>query len=123
MPAEDWKQWALDITESQKWLTLYFKFVEQKCKDGLNAAAAEPAGLGLSVPKPKKMKPPARKANEAKVSSIVVADRTARPLTMAEGRRGAKCWFAGFLGCRDMHPPLHMLGIFGDLAPTYAPPA
>jgi hypothetical protein len=106
---------------------VFQKFEEQKCEDGLNATAAEPAGWGLSVPKPKKMKPTARKANEAKVSSIVVADRTARPLTMAgsssEGRRGAKYWFARFLGCRDMLTPLHRLGIFGDLAPTYAPPA
>jgi hypothetical protein len=103
------------------------KFVKQKCKDGLNAATAEPAGLGLSVSEPKKMKPPAREASEEKVSSIVAADRTARPLTMAgsssEGRRGAKCWFVGFLGCRGMHTPFHRLGIFGDLAPTYAPPA
>jgi hypothetical protein len=42
MPAEDWKQWAI-----------------------LNAEAAEPAGWGSSMSKPKKMMPPARKASEA----------------------------------------------------------
>jgi hypothetical protein len=59
----------------------------------VNIAAAEQAGWRSSVPKPKKMTPPARKANVVKVSGVAATSGLAGPSTadavVTEGRRGA----------------------------------
>jgi hypothetical protein len=58
MLVADWKQWAMDM---RNWIQGTFelafeKFVEQKLKDVLNIAVAEPAGWGASMPELNKMK-------------------------------------------------------------------
>jgi hypothetical protein len=46
------------------------KFVEQKRRDALNKAAADPASWGSTMPELKKMMPPTKKASDAKVASF-----------------------------------------------------
>ncbi len=73
----------------------------------MNIAAAEQAGWRSSVPKPKKMTPPARKADVVKVSGVAATSGLLGPSTA--------CRFSGSLGCTGVHLP-HRCGIFRDLA-------
>jgi hypothetical protein len=57
---------------------MFEKFVEQKWRDDLNVKANEPIGDH----------PPARKAREAKISSIVATGRTSGPSMAAAVARG-----------------------------------
>jgi hypothetical protein len=66
-----------------------------KWRDALNKVAAEPACWGSSMLALKKLMPPARKASEAEVSSMMVMDGSVRASTSTteaqEGKREMKC--------------------------------
>jgi hypothetical protein len=115
MPANDWRQWA---RERPLWIgsvieEAFWTFVDQKWRDALNVAAAEPAGwsIGSSGPEPRgwtsrgqrrprssrmprfmwlprKKSPPGRRGwQEMHVCRRAGVPRAARPLTMWGIRR------------------------------------
>jgi hypothetical protein len=68
------------------------KLMEQKCKDALNIAAAEPASWGSPMAVLKKIMPPVKKANETKTPFMIamesVAEVSSPPMVIPEGRKG-----------------------------------
>jgi hypothetical protein len=74
----------------------------------VNIAAAEQAGWSSSVPKPKKMTPPARKANVVKVSGVAATSGLAGPgrafnsrCSGLRGQEGSIMLVFRFLGVYD----------------------
>ncbi len=106
MPASDWRQrarerpiWIGNVVEEAFWA-----FVDQKWKDALNVAAAEPAGLGLGgggvrpLGADKKGQAEAKKLSMAAIHVATTEDKLPQP-----GGEAKRCTFADVLRCPRQH--------------------
>ncbi len=108
MPPMDWRQWA---RERPNWMResteeAFWNFVDQKWRDALNVAAAEPlawgAGSGGKV---------SFQEGKREAAKLAKAGAAAIHVTGAEGQRprqsdkGRACIFKGAMGCTGTHPP------------------
>jgi hypothetical protein len=109
MPPADWRQWA---KERPAWMRgaikeAFWNFVDQKWRDALNVAAAEPTAWGARGGGRATPQDSAR--NEA--AKPVKAGAAAVHTTRADGRRprqgdsGRTCVFKDVMGCMAGHPP------------------
>jgi hypothetical protein len=108
MPPTDWRQWA---KERPVWMResieeAFWSFVDQKWRDALNIAAAEPSawgtGSGGRVNPQDGRKEAARlaKAGAAAVHVTGIDGKRNR-----QGDRGRTCVFKDVMGCSGAHPP------------------
>jgi hypothetical protein len=109
MPPTDWRQWA---KERPAWMReaieeAFWNFVDQKWRDALNVAAAEPlawgaGGGGRPIPQDGAKKEAAKsaKAGAAAVHVTGVDGKRHR-----QGDSGRTCVFKDVMGCPGMHPP------------------
>ncbi len=106
MPPNDWRQWA---KERPTWIReaieeAFWSFVDQKWRDALNVAAAEPAGWGGRAATQETDKlGPAEAARKLAQAAIHVTAADERP--QQQGDSGRQCIFADVLGCSGRHPP------------------
>ncbi len=118
MPPTDWRQWA---KERSVWMReaveeAFWNFVDQKWRDALNVAAAEPPAWGtrgggraaLQDGVKKEATKPA-KAGAAAVHVTRVDGKRPR-----QGDGGRTCVFKEVMGCPAMHPPW-LCKVFGKL--------
>jgi hypothetical protein len=118
MPPTDWRQWAKErpnwmreVTEEALW-----SFVDQKWRDALNVAAAEPTAWGAGSGG----KTTFQDSNRKEPTKPAKAGAAAVHVAGAEGRRprpndgGRMCVFKGVMGCTGTHPPWLCKG-FGRL--------
>jgi hypothetical protein len=117
MPPNDWRQWA---RERPTWMReaveeAFWSFMDQKWRDALNIAAAEPAGWGTGGGKATAHESERRGATEAKKLA-----QAAVHVTEADGKRHRQgdsskwCIFAGAMGCSGRHPPWNCR-LFGSM--------
>ncbi len=117
MPPNDWRQWA---REQPTWMReaieeAFWGFIDQKWRDALNVAAAEPAGWGTGGGNGATHDSDRKGATEAKKPV-----QAAVHVTGADGRRpqqgdgGRRCIFADVMGCSGQHPPWHCK-LFGNI--------
>jgi hypothetical protein len=115
MPPMDWRQWA---RERPNWIRenpeeAFWSFVDQKWKDALNVAAAEPsawgtgAGTRVSFQDTSKKEP----AKPGKPGAAAVHVTEAEGRRPRQGDRAWVCIFKGVMGCTGTHPPLVLQGI------------
>jgi hypothetical protein len=109
MPPNDWRQWA---KERPTWMReaieeAFWSFVDQKWRDALNVAAAEPTGWGSGSSRGATheldKKGPAEAARKLAQAAIHVA--AAKGKSQQQGEGGRRCIFADMLGCSGRHPP------------------
>jgi hypothetical protein len=118
MPPTDWRQWA---KERPVWMReaieeAFWNFVDQKWRDALNVAAAEPPAWGAgsggrAAPSDSARKEPAKgpKAGAAAVHVTGVDGKRHR-----QGDSGRTCVFKDVMGCTAAHPPW-LCKVFGKL--------
>jgi hypothetical protein len=109
MPPMDLRQWA---RERPNWIRenpeeAFWGFVDQKWRDALNVAAAEPpawgAGGGRRVSfQDRGKKEPAKPGRPGAAAVHVTEAEGRRPL---QGDRSRVCIFKGVMGCSGTHPP------------------
>ncbi len=118
MPANDWRQWA---KERPTWMReaieeAFWGFVDQKWRDALNVAAAEPAGWvtgsGRAAAHDSDKRGPAEAAKRLAHAAIHVAAAEEKP--QQNGEEGRRCIFADVLGCTGRYPPWKC-GRFGNM--------
>ncbi len=118
MPANDWRQWA---KERPLWIggvieEAFWTFVDQKWRDALNVAAAEPTGwtTGSSGSRTQgaDKKGPAEAAKRLSQAAIHVTAVEEKPSQAGGG--GKRCMFADVLGCPRQHAPWRC-GAFGSI--------
>ncbi len=125
MPLGDWKQWA---KERPQWIQgsleyVFWKFVDQKWRDSLNLAAAEPSTTDYSLEFKKTADRPRKGETEKQFKKGPVAEVNVATLDVEEketkttpraGERGPqKCKFSEITGCTGSHPPW-LCKAFGD---------
>jgi hypothetical protein len=109
MPPTDWRQWA---KERPNWIReateeAFWNFVDQKWRDALNVAAAEPPAWGAGSGGRVTFQDSGRK----ETAKLAKAGAAAVHVTGADGRRprqgdgGRVCVFKGAMGCSGTHPP------------------
>jgi hypothetical protein len=108
MPPSDWRQWA---RERPTWMReaieeVFWNFVDQKWRDALNVAAAEPpiwgtgSGKGaLQEGQKRRGMVEAKKLAKASVHVTGLDGKRHR-----QGDSGRKCMFAEVMGCQGTHP-------------------
>jgi hypothetical protein len=118
MPPTDWRQWA---KERPSWMReaveeAFWNFVDQKWRDALNIAAAEPPAWGAgsggrTAPQDNGRKEAAKlaKAGAATVHVTGVDGKRHR-----QGDSGRTCIFKEVMGCTAAHPPW-LCKVFGKL--------
>ncbi len=118
MAPTDWRQWA---KERPVWMRetieeAFWNFVDQKWRDALNVAAAEPqawgaGGGGRTVPQDSGKREAAKlaKAGAAAVHVTGVDRKRHR-----QGDNGRTCVFKDVMGCTAAHPPW-LCKVFGKL--------
>ncbi len=122
MPANDWRQWA---RESPTWIggvmeEAFWTFVDQKWRDALIVAAAEPASWGQGsslnrLPRTDRKDHPGRaEAKKLATAAIHVATTSDKPVASSGDHR--RCKFADVLGCPGQHAPWQC-GAFGSIRP------
>ncbi len=103
MPPNNWSQWA---RERPTWMReaieeAFWGFVDQKWRDALKVAVAEPAGWdagsGRAVARESDRKGPAEAARKLAQAAIHVAAAEGRP--QQQGESDKRCIFADMLGC------------------------
>ncbi len=109
MPPTDWRQWA---KERPVWMReaieeAFWNFVDQKWRDALNVAAAEPpawgtGGGGRTAPQDGAKKEATRLA---KVGAEAMHVTGADGKRQRQGDSGRTCVFKEVMGCPAMHPP------------------
>jgi hypothetical protein len=105
MPPMDWRQWA---RERPNWIRenpeeAFWSFVDQKWKDALNVAAAEPSAWGTRVSfQDAGKKEPAKPGKPGAAAVHVTEAEGRRP---RQGDRAQACIFKGVMGCTGTHPP------------------
>jgi hypothetical protein len=110
MPPTDWRQWA---RERPTWMReaieeAFWNFVDQKWRDALNVAAAEPpswgTGSGKGAPQEgdRRGMALAKKLAHASVHVTGLDGKQHR-----QGDSGRRCIFAEVVGCQGTHPPWH----------------
>jgi hypothetical protein len=109
MPANDWRQWA---KERPIWIRgaveeAFWTFVDQRWRDALNVAAAEPAGWNAGSSGTgthgTDRKGPAEAAKKFSHATIHVAAVVEKP--PQAGGSGKRCMFVDVLGCPEHHAP------------------
>jgi hypothetical protein len=109
MPPMDWRQWA---RERPNWIRenpeeAFWNFVDQKWRDALNVAAAEPsawgtgAGARVSFQDGGKREP----AKSGKPGAAAVHVTEAEGQRPRQSDRARVCIFKGVMGCTGTHPP------------------
>ncbi len=117
MPPNDWRQWA---KERPTWMReareeAFWSFVDQKCRDALNVAAAGPAGWGTGGGKGAAHEGDRRGAAEAKkLAQAAVHVTGADGKHQRQGDSGRRCIFADVMGCSGLYPPWHCK-LFGNI--------
>jgi hypothetical protein len=84
----------------------FWSFIDQKWRDALNVAAAEPVGWGTGGGRGAMHETDKRGSAEAKKlaqAAIHVAAADGKPQQQGDG--GRWCIFADVLGCAGRHPP------------------
>jgi hypothetical protein len=118
----DWKQWA---KERPLWIgglveDTFWTFIDQKWRDALNVAGAEPAGWdqgsssGREPGAARKEDPGRSDVTKHPAAGFYVA--VAAEGHVPPGQFPKKCKFADAMGCAGMHPPW-WCGAFRDKAP------
>ncbi len=108
MPPTDWRQWA---KERPVWMResieeAFWNFVDQKWRDALNVAVAEPPAWGTGSGG--RINPQDGRKEAARLAK---ADAAAVHVTGIDGRRGRQgdggrvCVFKDVMGCSGSHPP------------------
>jgi hypothetical protein len=110
MPPMDWRQWARERPDWSREPAdeAFWKFVDQKWKDAINVAAAEPpawgAGGGGKAANPQSVgAKEASKLAKAGAAAIHITEAVGRRTEHGEGRRA--CIFKEVMGCAGTHPP------------------
>jgi hypothetical protein len=113
MPAMDWRQWAKERPDWSREPAdeAFWRFVDQKWKDAINVAAAEPpawgaGGGGGKAAGPQSAGAGAKEAGKparAGAAAIHVAGSAGRRPEHGDGRR--TCIFKEVMGCTGSHPP------------------
>ncbi len=118
MPPTDWRQWA---REQPNWMReateeAFWNFVDQKWRDALNVATAEPpawgAGSGGRVSFQDGGKKETTKTAKAGAAAVHVTGTEGRRPRQGDG--GRACIFKGVMGCTGTHPPW-LCRVFGKL--------
>ncbi len=119
MPPSDWRQWA---KERPAWMReaieeAFWNFVDQKWRDALNMAAAEPpawgtGGGGRAAPQDGRKKGGAAEATKAVKAAMHVTGIDGK--WHRQGDSGRACMFKEVMGCPATHPPWHCK-VFGKL--------
>jgi hypothetical protein len=109
MPPMDWRQWA---RERPNWIRetteeAFWNFVDQKWRDALNVAAAEPpawgTGGGARVSFQDGGRKETTKAGKSGAAAVHVTEVEGRRPRQVD--RGRVCIFKGVMGCTGTHPP------------------
>jgi hypothetical protein len=109
MPPTDWRQWAKERPNWMREATeeAFWNFVDQKWRDALNVAAAEPpawgAGGGGRVTFQDSGRKEAAKPAKAGAAAVHVTGTDGRRPRQGDG--GRVCVFKGVMGCTSTHPP------------------
>jgi hypothetical protein len=113
MPAMDWRQWAKERPDWSREPAdeAFWRFVDQKWKDAINVAAAEPpawgaGGGGGKTAGPQGAGPGMKEASKlakAGAAAIHVAGGAGGRPGHGEGRK--TCIFKEVMGCTGSHPP------------------
>jgi hypothetical protein len=113
MPPMDWRQWARERPDWSREPAdeAFWKFVDQKWKDAINVAAAEPPAWGVGGGGGKAAHPQsagvgrmeASKPAKAGAAAIHVTEAVGRRAEHGEGKRA--CIFKEVMGCAGTHPP------------------
>jgi hypothetical protein len=110
MPPMDWRQWARERPDWSREPAdeAFWRFVDQKWKDAINVAAAEPpawgAGGGGTAAKPQSVgAKEASKLAKAGAAAIHITEAVGRRTEHGEGKRA--CIFKEVMGCAGTHPP------------------
>jgi hypothetical protein len=112
MPPADWRQWA---KERPVWMReaieeAFWNFVDQKWRDALNVAAAEPPTWGAGSSGRVTPQEGGKKGGAAEATKLAKA---AGHVTGIDGKRhrqgdsGRTCVFKDVMGCPSTHPPWH----------------
>ncbi len=118
MPPTDWRQWA---REWPTWMReaieeAFWNFVDQKWRDALNVAAAEPpswgTGSGRGAPQEGDKRGGMAEAKKLAHASEHVTGLNGK--RHRQGDSGRRCIFAEVMGCQGMHPPWHCK-VFGKI--------
>jgi hypothetical protein len=112
MPPMDWRQWARERPDWSREPTeeAFWRFVDQKWKDSINVAAAEPLAWGAGGGGGR-ANPQGAGAGTREASKLAKAGAAAIHVTEAGGRRtehserGRPCIFKEVMGCGGAHPP------------------
>jgi hypothetical protein len=106
----DWRQWARERPDWSREPAdeAFWRFVDQKWKDAINVAAAEPpawgAGGGGTAAKPQSVgAKEASKLAKAGAAAIHITEAVGRRTEHGEGKRA--CIFKEVMGCAGTHPP------------------
>jgi hypothetical protein len=111
MPANDWRQWA---RERPTWIgglieEAFWTFVDQKWRDALNVAAAEPTGWGQggsgSRPLGTDKNDQSGWAEAKKLATAVINVTTTENKPAEPDSNPRRCKFADVLGCPGQHAP------------------
>jgi hypothetical protein len=108
MPSNDWRQWA---RERPTWMReaieeAFWSFIDQKWRDALNVAAAEPVGWGAGGGRGATHEADKGGSAEAKRrAQVAVHVVAADGKPQQQGDSGRRCIFADVLGCSGQHPP------------------
>jgi len=113
MPAMDWRQWAKERPDWSREPAdeAFWRFVDQKWKDAINVAAAEPPAWGAGGGGGKTAGPQGAGQGMKEASKPAKAGAAAIHLTGGAGGRpghgeGRKtCIFKEVMGCTGSHPP------------------
>jgi hypothetical protein len=109
MPPTDWQQWAKERPNWMREATeeAFWNFVDQKWRDALNVAAAEPpawgAGGGGRITFQDSGKKEAARLAKAGAAAVHVKGADGRRPRQGDG--GRVCVFKGVMGCTGTHPP------------------
>jgi hypothetical protein len=109
MPPMDWRQWA---RERPNWIRetteeAFWNFVDQKWRDAINVAAAEPSAWGTGGGARVSFQDGGRKepTKPGKPGAAAVHVTKAEGRRPRQGDRGRVCIFKGVMGCTGTHPP------------------
>jgi hypothetical protein len=116
MPPTDWRQWARERPNWMREATeeAFWNFVDQKWRDALNVAAAEPpaweAGAGGKIAFQDVGRKEAAKPAKAGAAAVhVTGANGGRP---RQGNGSRACVFKDVMECTGAHPPLALQGIW-----------
>ncbi len=109
MPPMDWQQWARERPNWMREATeeAFWNFVDQKWRDALNVAAAEPpawgTGSGARVSFQDGGRKETTKPGKPGAAAVHVTEVEGR--RPRQGDKGRMCIFKGVMGCTGTHPP------------------